>query len=201
MSLKKVFVFVLICFILFCFFYYIFSKRGNNKNSNREIEIDDVLENFLNYEANLKINISSNKTNNSYSSIQKVENQYSKMVVFNPEENFNIEIEVNNNVLKITNKLLDVEKIYENQKILLNNHLFLNVFVQDFKENESKIEETNEEIIINTNLKNNPNTYIKYKELVIDKKSLKPKKLIIKDNAQNNKICIIYNDVKFNFYN
>ena len=45
-------------------------------------------------------------------------------------------------------------------------------------------------------MKDNEDTYIKFKELYINKESEIPTKLIIKDNNQSIKTSIIYTDMK-----
>lgn len=194
--MKKVFIFVFICIIIFLFFNYIFLKLGNNKISNKETRIEGILDKYLNYKAEMETIIYSNKTQNIYKIKQEVENQFSKMEINGATNISDVIIEKNNNILKITNSLLNVEKIYEQQYELLNNHLFLNVFVNDYKNNESNYIEKDNEIVFEVVLENNQNTYVKYKELVIDKKTYKPKELVIKDNTKETKVCIIYNNVE-----
>ena len=50
--------------------------------------------------------------------------------------------------------------------------------------------------IMEVNLDENFNTYAKTKKLYINKKSKKPEKLEIYDNAKNIKVCIIYNYIE-----
>ena len=89
-----------------------------------------------------------------------------------------------------------MEKIYDNYEYALNNNLFLNTFIQDYKNNDSYCYEEDDKIILKTELSSNSNTYIKFKELYLDKKTGLPKELIIKDNTKNTYISIIYNDIK-----
>ena len=49
-----------------------------------------------------------------------------------------------------------------------------------------------------TTKSNKENKYLKNKKLYIDKKSIKPKKLIINDNNQNTTIIIEYIEVELN---
>lgn len=88
-----------------------------------------------------------------------------------------------------------MQKIYENYNEVTNNSLFLNNFAEDYKINESEIIENEEEIIVKINLKNN-NTYIKTKELYINKETKLPTKLLIKGDSQKTNTSIIYNDIK-----
>ncbi|MBR3832305.1 MAG: hypothetical protein IKJ72_01595 [Mycoplasmataceae bacterium] len=78
----------------------------------------------------------------------------------------------------------------------MNNSLFLTTFIEEYKNNDAEILENDEEIIIKMYLDKNNNTYIKSKELYINKKTKLPTKLIIKDNNQKVNTSIIYNDIK-----
>ena len=186
-------IFVLICITIFFIFYYIFIDLGNNKINQVE-RIDDILEKYKRYEAGAVINIYSNKTENIYKVEQIVDEDYSKLIIKEPSNISGMTIEKKNNTLKITNSLLNVEKCYNNQTDLMNNFLFLNVFVKEYEETMPEIEQSDEEIKVKIKLENN-NTYVKSKELIIDRLTGKPKKLIIKDNTNQDKICIIYNDI------
>ena len=73
----------------------------------------------------------------------------------------------------------------------MNDYLFLSSFSKDYLESENKSIEENEEIVIKVKIKNS-NKYIKYKELYVDKKTGKPKKMIIKDCDKHVRICIEY---------
>lgn len=193
--MRKLVCFVLICITVFCIFNYIFLRLGNNKVNN-EKRIDDILEKHLNYEAEIEVTINSNKTQNKYKMKQTVKDNLSKTQIIEPENLSSMTIEKEGNILKVTNSILNVEKCYENEQELLNNYLFLNVFINDSKENEKSIAETEDEIYIEVKTENNPNTYVKLKKLVIDKNTKKAKELIIKDNANNVVASIIYNDLK-----
>ena len=89
-----------------------------------------------------------------------------------------------------------MEKIYNDYYMLLNNSLFLNLFIEEYKKNISKNYQENGDIIFEIKLTNSASTYIKHKKLYVDSKTGKPKKLEIKDNTQKNRISIIYNDIE-----
>lgn len=188
--------FVLICMIIFSFFYYNFFYLGNNISRNQDEVVEKVLKQFNSYEANIDVTVKSNKNENNYNISQSVENNNSKLIINSPESIKDISIEFKENELKLTNVQLGFEKTYDNYKGILNNSLFLDVFEKDYQENNAKIYEENDEIIIEIELTNNPNTYVKYKYLHLDKKTELPKKLIIKDITKNTYISIIYNDIK-----
>ncbi len=195
MKLKKImFIFVLICITVFFIFYYIFSVLGNNKSRNQNKIVDNILNNIKQYEANISVTVKSNKNESYYTMKQEVTENNSKLIINTPENIKDMTIEINNNVLKITNTKINMEKIYNDYKFILNNNLFLNTFIQDYKKNDSKTYEQNNEIILETKLNNN--TYVKFKELHLDKITGIPKELIIKDNTKRTCISIIYNDIK-----
>lgn len=197
MKLKKLmFIFVLICIIVFSIFYYIFSYFGNNKNRNQKEIVDNILSEMKEYEANITVKVISNKNENIYSMYQLYDENTSKMVINSPENIKDMIIELNNNILKITNTKINMEKIYEDYDLVLNNNLFLNVFLEDYKNNDSNCYEENNEIILETKINSSNNTYIKFKELHLDKQTGLPKELIMKDNTKKTCISIIYNDIK-----
>ncbi len=193
---RIVFIFVLICIIIFFIFYYIFCILGNNININQDKVVDDILNSFNNYEANIDVIVKSNKTENYYNMFQIVDNKYSKMIVNSPDNIKDLTVEVTDNKLKIANTKINMEKVYDDYEYIINNSLFLNTFTNDYKNNEGNISENEEEIIFEVEIKNSSNTYINFKELHINKKNKVPKELIIKDNTQKTSIRIIYNDIK-----
>lgn len=197
MNFKKLmFVFVFICISIFFIIYYIFSSFGNNKFRNQNEIVDNILNRFNNYEANILVTITTNKNENNYEMFQEVSEKNSKTIIKSPENIKDMIIEINDNTLKITNTKINMEKIYEEYDGILNNDLFLNKFTKDCENNNFKFYEKNEKIILETILNNNSSTYIKYKELYLDKKTNLPTELIMKDNTKKACIRIIYNDIK-----
>ena len=197
MNFKKLmFVFVFICISIFFIIYYIFSSFGNNKFRNQNEIVDNILNRFNNYEANILVTITTNKNENNYEMFQEVSEKNSKTIINSPENIKDMIIEINDNTLKITNTKINMEKIYEEYDGILNNDLFLNKFTKDCENNNFKFYEKNEKIILETILNNNSSTYIKYKELYLDKKTNLPTELIMKDNTKKACIRIIYNDIK-----
>ena len=197
MNFKKLmFVFVFICISIFFIIYYIFSSFGNNKFRNQNEIVDNILNKFNNYEANILVTITTNKNENNYEMFQEVSEKNSKTIIKSPENIKDMIIEINDNTLKIKNTKINMEKIYEEYDGILNNDLFLNKFTKDCENNNFKFYEKNEKIILETILNNNSSTYIKYKELYLDKKTNLPTELIMKDNTKKACIRIIYNDIK-----
>jgi hypothetical protein len=195
-SKKMLFIFAIICISFFITFYYIFGNNGNNKNINQDKIANEVLKRFNNYEAKISVNVISNKNENFYEMDQYVNNDNMKMIVNYPENIKGIVIEIKDNTLKILNTILKMEKVYENYGVIIDNSLFLNTIIKDIKENDYSVEETEEEIVLKINKETSQNTYVRYKELHMDKK-YNPKYLIIKDDSKIVRLRIVYTDIKF----
>jgi len=194
---KKIMIFVIIFLIFFIIFHYKNFLFGNNiiKNRNKE---EQILNSFGNYSAEIEAKVTSNKTENLYKMRQEVNGDMSTQEIIDGETIEGVKIELNQNNLKISNSKLGLEKIYENYTNLLNNALFLNSFANDYlnEKNMSNYSEEDDQIIMEVKLNNTQNTYIKYKKLYVDKITLKPTKMEIKDNTKKETICIIYNNVE-----
>lgn len=195
-SKKLMFIFVLICITIFFIFYYNFFILGNNISISQEEIVDNIINRISEYEANVDVKVISNKNENYYKMYQKVDSEKNSLKVEEPSNISGLEIENIGNKLIVRNTKLNMEKIYEDYNFVLNNSLFLNVFINDYKTNKSKVYEENNELIFEVTLDSNKSTYIKYKELHVDKQTGVPIKLIIKDNIKKTSIIIIYNDIK-----
>lgn len=197
MHLKKIlFIFVLICLVIFGFSYYIFLNNGNNKTINQDKIANKVLKRFKNYEATISTCVISNKNENYYEINQFVTEDSMKMIINLPDNLRGIIIENTGNSLKILNTTLNMEKVYENYGLLINNSLFLNTIENDIQQNGFSLEKKDDEIILKVELKDSGSTYVKYKELYLDD-NYNPKKMIVKDDTKNVRIRIIYTDIKF----
>lgn len=197
MHLKKIlFIFVLICLVIFGFSYYIFLNNGNNKTINQDKIANKVLKRFKNYEATISTCVISNKNENYYEINQFVTEDSMKMIINLPDNLRGIIIENTGNTLKILNTTLNMEKVYENYGLLVNNSLFLNTIENDIQQKGFSLEKKDDEIILKVELKDSGSTYVKYKELYLDD-NYNPKKMIVKDDTKNVRIRIIYTDIKF----
>lgn len=192
---KIVFIFATICILIFLFIYYIFGILGNNKNRSQEEIVESLLKEICNYEANITVEVFSNKNENVYEIYQQVKDDKSKCVVRIPEEIENLTIENEEGKLKISNSKLKMEKVYQDYEEIFNNNLFLNTFSKDCRENDFNFYEKDKELILEVKL-NNSNTYAKYKELHFNLQSNIPTELLIKDNTKKTSIRIVYNDIK-----
>ena len=171
-------------------------KIGNNKNSP---EIVDYILNLSSYEAEVTVNITSNKNSNKYILKQKYQKDKECIQeVIEPSNIAGVKIINDGKNLKIENSNLNLNEIIENYTNLENNNLDLSMFIDEYKNsNESNYEEKDDEIIMK--VKNDKeNIYVKEKILYINKKTYKPVKLEIKDNKQKERIYILYNEVEIN---
>ena len=171
-------------------------KIGNNKNSQ---EIVDYILNLSSYEAEVTVNITSNKNSNKYILKQKYQKDKEHIQeVIEPSNIAGVKIINDGKNLKIENSNLNLNEIIENYTNLENNNLDLSMFIDEYKNsNESNYEEKDDEIIMK--VKNDKeNIYVKEKILYINKITYKPVKLEIKDNKQKERIYILYNEVEIN---
>lgn len=199
-KLKKIIIaIIIIFFVIFLIFNYKKIFCGNNISKNRiDKKVEKVIQNIQNYSADIEVEIKSNKTKNKYIIHQEVNDNYSMQEVLDGEFIKGLKLEYDGENLKISNVSLKLEKSYQNHIKVLNNSLFLNTFFAelDNEENEKNIYEENEEIILDVKLNNSMNTYIKNKTLYVNKESLLPTRLIVKDDVQNEIISIKYNNIE-----
>ncbi len=197
-KLKKIVFFVVLFGTIFGILYYKFFLFGNNISKNRSDNIEDILSNMQNYCADITVKVTSNKTENSYEIYQEVKNDWSMQEIKEGEHIAGVKIELNGDNLKVSNSKLGLEKVYENYSNLVNNSLFLNAFAEDYKNEQNEVNSYNEngQKMIEIKLNTNQNTYIKYKKLYMDTKTMLPTKLEVKDNAKKETICIIYNNIE-----
>lgn len=191
-------VIIIIGIIAFIFYKNSFKnlKIGNNKNSQ---EIVDYILNTSSYEAQVTVNVTSNKNNNKYILKQTYQNpDKSTQEVIEPSNIEGVKIENDGEKIKIENSRLNLNTILENYNYLGDNSLDLHSFIEDYrKDDKATSEETEKEIIMKAR-NHIENIYIQNKTLYIDKQTLKPIKMEIKDNKQNMTIYILYNEVKLN---
>lgn len=189
---------IIIGIIVFIFYKNSFKnlKIGNNKNSQ---EIVDYILNISSYEAQVTVNVTSNKNNNKYILKQTYQNpNKSTQEVIEPSNIEGVKIENDGENIKIENSKLNLNTIYENYSYLGNNCLDLYSFIEDYKKDNRAIFEEKENEIIMKAKNCVENAYIQNKTLYINKQTLNPIKMEIKDNKQNTTIYILYNEVKLN---
>ncbi len=172
------------------------SKTGENKNSQ---EIIDYILNLSSYKTKITVNITSNKNNNKYILKQEFKgNKENIQEVIEPSNIAGIKIINDGTNLKIENSNLNLNTIIENYTYLGNNCLDLSTFIENYKvNNKSNYEENENEIIMKTIVESD-NIYVKEEILYIDRSTMKPTKMEIKDDKQKTRIYILYNEVEIN---
>ena len=179
------------------FLYY--KKIYNGNNINNQI---DIAEKFLNstnsYLAEIEVTVNSNKNNNKYIIKQEENGNKSKLEIIKGEDIQGLKLEIDNEILKVTNTKLNLEKIYENYNIISNNGLFLSTFIQECKDekNIKQINNNEEQIILELEIEGKK--YIKYKQLYLDKKTKKPIKMLIYNSYNKLITSIIYINIEIN---
>lgn len=198
---------LIIGIILVLIFFIIFAHKkfftGNNIDRTTQ-GITNYILNISSYEAKIKITIESNKNKNQYILNQKYTNEDNvfKQEVIEPSNIKGLTVIYNGENLKIENTKLNLSEIYEQYEYISENSLCLYNFIEDYRASEqSNVEETDKQIIMNTKTKNESNKYMMYKTLYIDKESLKPTKMEIKDINRNTLIYIEYNEIEIDSTN
>lgn len=196
---------VIVTATVFYFFYkndYKTVKMGNNITKSAE-NIKEYILNISSYEAEISVEVHSNKNSNKY----LIKQQYASPNIFKQEvlEPSNIEglKTIYDGInLKIENTKLNLNEIYENYQYISENSLCLYTFIENYKQsNSSKYIEEDNQIIMETKVENSTNKYIEYKKLYIDKKTAKPTKLEIQDVNQNMLVYILYKEIKIDSIN
>ena len=193
-KLKKIVFFVILFFSILGILYYKNFLFGNNISKNRNSkQLEEMLSSMENYSAEIKVIVSSNKTQNEYVIKQEVCGEDSMQEILQGEGIEGVKIERKQKQLRVSNAKLELEKVYENYPDLLNNSLFLNSFVADYRDetNEIKCQEKNGEMLLEVKLNHAQNTYTQYKTLYVNVQTGKPTKLTIKSHLKNETICIL----------
>ncbi len=182
---------LIIIIVLFCYFYMVKNlKIGNNKSS------QEVVENILNmksYDAVIEVEVKSNKNQNKYVIKQIYDGENNNIQeVIEPSNIKGVKITKTENQLKLENTKLNLVSIFDDYQYLSENHLDLNSFINEYKQNDnSKYVETQNEIIMEINSKIE-------KSLYIDRKTGEPTKLEIEDTNKRTAVYILYREVNVN---
>ena len=175
-------------------------KFGNNISNKSADQIEKYILDINSYKVTANITVVSNKNTNSYIIKEEYvkDNNVFKQEVLEPENIKGVSFIYDGANLKVENTNLNLSKIYEDYKYIGESTITLMDFINDYSEsNESTISENNEEIILETKLKNG-NKYIAYKKLYISKQTGNPSKLEIQDITQKTTIYILYNEIEIN---
>ncbi len=199
MNFKKVILFIGILAIIGGGIFFIFFnnntakkiKIGNNSSSQ---EIVDYILNISSYEATVEVNVNSNKNTNKYILKQRYEEpDIMTQEVIEPSNIAGVKIIRQGNELKIENTNLNLTSIFNNYEYISENALDLDCFIENYRKSEkSEFREEDNKILMKTKILNME------KVLYIDKKTVLPVKMEIKDNSKKNEVYILYNEVKIN---
>lgn len=202
LKLKKFLFIIIVIAILLTIFLIFFSKKsyenmniGNNNLNKTLEEVEDYILNIKSYTATIEVTVNSNKNSNKYLIKQSHQEENDEQEVIEPGNIRGVKITYKDSSLKVENSKLNLEKIYNNYPYIESNILWLNSFIEEYKNSTQKgISEKNEKIIMQIRRKNDKKTTIE--ELILDKKTLKPTQLSIMDNNKNTIVYILYNEIE-----
>ena len=176
---------------------------GNNMSNKNLEEIEKYILDISSYTAKMDVTVESNKNTNKYVIKQTYEkNKKSKQKILEPSNIEGLEIIYEDNKLTINNAKNNLKTMYENYPNLMENCLWINSFIEDYKveknEGKASIKEENGKVVMMTKTRNENNRYIYSKELYINKEEGKIEKLIVQDINKKNLIYILYNEITVN---
>lgn len=186
---------VLIIFIIILVFYYKSNKNGNTMINKSEEEIINNILNIKTYNAKLNIEIQTNNNKTQYVVNQHLDNGIAKQEVIEPSNISGVITEYDGTNLIIKNNKLDLETTFQNYQYIVTNRLWLDSFINEYKNEENKTKSGIEKNEIVLELKTNETKYNVYKKLYIDKTTGKPTKLIVKDINQKTLVYILYKEI------
>ena len=205
--IKKPIIIVLILFLIVLMIYFFINKNnklfnknfniGNNITNKSIQEIEEYILNISSYEAKLEATVQSNKNTNKYILKQKyINSKLEEQVVVEPSNIEGLTILYENGKLTINNTKLNLQTVYDNYKEITQNNLWLNSFIEEYKNNNNRsISEDSNYVIMTVNTANN---YEKVETLYINKNNGNPEKMIIQDKNQKNMVYILYNEIRIN---
>lgn len=172
---------------------------GNNSIKSAE-SIKEYILNISSYEADISLEVTSNKNTNKYRLKQRYASpNIFKQEVVEPENIQGLTTTYDGTNLKIDNTNIGLSEVYENYKYISENSLCLYNFIEEYKtSNYAKCKEKDDMIIMEVKVENNSNQYIVYKKLYINKNTAKPIKMEIQDKNQKMLVYILYNEIKIN---
>lgn len=201
MKNKKIIIILIIILLIILSIFFIknMAKKSENGNNITSQEIVNKVLNISSYEVEIEATITSNKNQNTYKIIQKYQSpDYNSQTVIEPKNIEGTEIIREKEKITLKNTKLNLTKIIEEYPEIGGNNLDLSTFINEYNNNDKKKAEENEdEIILKVEVDTN-NSHIKEKELYIDKKNIKPTKMIIYGTNKKEIIYISYNKVKIN---
>ena len=180
----------------------IFNKNfniGNNITSKSIQEIEQYILNISSYESKAEVMIESNKNINKYVLKQEYNNSGKiEQIVLEPSNIEGLTISYNEGNLTINNTKLNLQTVYNNYKYVVDNNLWLNSFIKDYRESNNKSISENSDYIVMTVDISDSNNYGKIKILYINKTTGNPEKMLIQDKNQKNMVYILYSEIRIN---
>lgn len=204
---KPIIVLILILLLTILMLYFFINKNnklfnknfniGNNITNKSIQEIEEYILNISSYEAKLEVTVQSNKNTNKYILKQKyINSKLEEQVVVEPSNIEGLTILYENGKLTVNNTKLNLQTVYDNYEEITQNNLWLNSFIEEYKNNNNRsISEDSNYVIMTVNTTNN---YEKVETLYIDKNTGNPEKMIIQDKNQKNMVYILYNEIRIN---
>ncbi len=197
-KIKKVIfgIIIVILILLIAFIFFKTEYKGTYLGNN--ISEIDIL-NISSYEATVEVSVISNKNQNKYIMKQKYKKEnIFKQEILEPSALKGLTITSDGNMVTIENKILDLKNVYENLGGNISN-LNLVSFIQNYKNGEkNETFETEEAIIMKTEIKDSKNKYQMYQNLYLDKKTNLPTKMEILDINKNVTVYILYREINVN---
>ena len=204
---KPIIVLILILLLTILMLYFFINKNnklfnknfniGNNITNKSIQEIEEYILNISSYEAKLEVTVQSNKNTNKYILKQKyINSKLEEQVVVEPSNIEGLTILYENGKITVNNTKLNLQTVYDNYEEITQNNLWLNSFIEEYKNNNNRsISEDSNYVIMTVNTTNN---YEKVETLYINKNTGNPEKMIIQDKNQKNMVYILYNEIRIN---
>ena len=187
---------LIILIMLFLIYYYKTIKNGNTMINKSEEEILEYILNMQSYDAKMDITIETNKNKTQYKVKQEVSGMISKQEILEPVNIAGIITEYDGENLKIINNKLNLTTTFENYQYMTENRLWLNSFIEQYKDSDNAQKSVNENNEIILEFKKDDNKYNVYEKLYIDKKTAKPTKLIVQDINKKTVVYILYTEIQ-----
>lgn len=199
MKSKKLIIILIIAFVIisisiFLILNYKKLKGGNTIVNQSEENIINSILNIKAYSAKLDVTIETNKNKNKYVISQKIENGEATQEVLEPENIAGVITKYDGKDLKVINNKLNLETTFQNCQYIVENRLWLDSFIKDYKESENKKVNSNKKEII-LEVKNSGNVYNTLKKLYIDKQTGKPIKMEVEDINKKMLVYILYTEM------
>ena len=199
MRSKKLIIILIIAFVIisisiFLILNYKKLKVGNTIVNQSEENIINSILNIKAYSAKLDVTIETNKNKNKYVISQKIENGEATQEVLEPENIAGVITKYDGKDLKVINNKLNLETTFQNYQYIVENRLWLDSFIKEYKESENKkVNSNGKEIILE--VKNSGNVYNAVKKLYIDKQTGKPIKMEVEDINKKMLVYILYTEI------